>query len=50
MSLFESVGNEGGHRKSLIPVVTFEVLFKISDSVKTHSNYIMKNVWRFAVF
>ncbi|XP_077963753.1 phosphatidylinositol 3,4,5-trisphosphate 5-phosphatase 1 isoform X2 [Gasterosteus aculeatus] len=25
MSLFESVGNEGGHRKSLIPVVTFEV-------------------------
>uniref|UniRef100_A0A8C2X163 phosphatidylinositol-3,4,5-trisphosphate 5-phosphatase n=1 Tax=Cyclopterus lumpus TaxID=8103 RepID=A0A8C2X163_CYCLU len=25
MSTFESVGNEGGHRKSLIPLVTFEV-------------------------
>lgn len=24
-SIFESLGQEGGHRKSLIPIVTFEV-------------------------
>lgn len=32
-SVFESVGYEGGHRKSLIPAVTFEVILQIYDCI-----------------
>lgn len=37
-SMFESVGYEGGHRKSLIPIVTFEVLLFISHGITTSGN------------